>query len=305
MSITRSSDPTELDQTFRHQNSDYEYTIHWTALGPQAGQPLVFVHGTPWSSKSWKALALAFHSKYRVYLFDRPGFGQAPDRKSLSKQKARDRKTELDADLKGQAEAFAALFQSWNFADDKLPHVVAHDNAGLVTLRAHLQHGCKYASLCLIDVVAVGPFGTPFFKTVAEGLSTYQAIPQAMFRGFIRAYIEGATFKPLSKDIMDMLIEPYSEQGVQGKEGFIREMEQAHYRDADDVMSSYGELAIPVKIIWGKNDKWIPYDKGIKLGEMIGTKEVVLVEQAGHLIMYDQPERVATELAWWLSNQKQ
>lgn len=295
-----------LDQTFQHQNSDYEYTIYWTALGPQDGQPLIFVHGTPWSSKSWKALALAFSSRYRVYLFDRPGFGTAPERKSLSSQKAKDRKTELDADLKGQAEAFAALFKSWDFSEGKLPHVVAHDNAGLVTLRAHLQHGCKYASLCLIDVVAFSAFGTPFFKSVAEGLSTYQAIPEAMFKGFIRAYIGGATYKPLSDENMEMLMEPYLEKGVQGKDGFIREMEQAYYRDAEDVMDRYAEAgkAMGVKVIWGKNDGWIPYEKGVKLGEMIGTDNVVLFEEAGHLIMYDQPERLAIELAWWLDSQK-
>lgn len=304
MSPVQQNDPTALDQTFKHKSDEYEYTIPWTTLGPHDAQPLVFVHGTPWSSKSWKALALAFSTKYKVYLFDRPEFGQTPERRSLTTQKPKDRRTELDADLKGQAEAFAALFKSWNF--EKLPHVVAHDNAGLVTLRAHLQHGCKYASLCLIDVVAVGPFGTPFFKTVAQGLDTYQAIPQNMFKGFIRAYIEGATYKPLAEDVMEMLMEPYSEKGVQGQEGFIREMEQAHYRDAEDVMGRYAEVgnAMPVKVIWGKNDEWIPYEKGVKLGEMIGTKTVVLVEEAGHLIMYDQPERLAIELAWWLSSQQ-
>jgi pimeloyl-ACP methyl ester carboxylesterase len=37
------------------------------------------------------------------------------------------------------------------------PHVVAHDYGGAVSLRAHLVHGARYASLALVDVVALRP----------------------------------------------------------------------------------------------------------------------------------------------------
>jgi pimeloyl-ACP methyl ester carboxylesterase len=37
------------------------------------------------------------------------------------------------------------------------------------------------------------------------------------------------------------------------------------------------------------------------LAEALGAKEVVVVDGAGHLIMYDQPGRLGTELGMWLS----
>ena len=80
-------------------------------------------------------------------------------------------------------------------------------------------------------------------------------------------------------------------------------MVQIDQKDVEEVESRYGEVRkdIPVKVIWGIDDQWIPVDRAQKLGDMIGAKEVVLVEEASHLIMYNQPERVSIEIALWLS----
>ena len=58
---------------------------------------------------------------------------------------------------------FADLLAHWGL---ERPHVVAHDFGGAVSLRAHLLHGATFASLALIDVVALRPWGSPFFSLV-------------------------------------------------------------------------------------------------------------------------------------------
>ncbi|KAJ9232762.1 hypothetical protein DTO169E5_7322 [Paecilomyces variotii] len=293
-------EPIPLTEHFTHRSDAYEYSISWTSLGPDSGPPVVFVHGTPWSSIVWEAYAKALSLHYKVYLFDRPGFGLSPDRKRLAPT---DTKTDLDGSLTGQAEAFAALYRSWNFKPDQVPHIIAHDNAGLMTLRANILYGCQYASLCLIDVVAVGPFGCPFFRLVAENKSVFSSIPDTIFQGIVLGYIKDASFKPLPGNMIDRLLEPWTAGGSQGQEAFIRQLLQADQRYAEDVEGRYGEVgkAIPVKVIWGKEDRWIPSDYAVKLGKLIGAREVILVEEAGHLIMFDQPERLAMELGSWLT----
>lgn len=300
-------DPTKLDRTLTHQSETHSYKIPWTSLGSDDAPALILVHGTPWSSRVWAPYAKAFSSHFKVYLFDNPGYGEASARNLISAETDPDSSEtqKLDASLAAQAEAFSILFKSWNFPEDKPPHVIAHDNGGLITLRANLLHGCKYASLCLLDVVAVCPFGSPFFRLVAANEETFKAIPDSVFSGILRGYIEGASYKPLSTQIMDMLVTPWLPTGKQGKEGFIRQMVQADQKHAEEVDSRYGEVgaAMPVKIVWGTEDKWIPVDRAHKLASMIGTENVVLIEEAGHLVMFDQPERVAVELSWWLSQQ--
>lgn len=275
----------------------WEYTISYAIEGNLEGPPLVFIHGTPWSSRVWVPFARVLASSFKIYLFDNPGHGQFPGGVAVSPQDRKDG----DASLAGQAEAFACLLGKWNLSE--YPHVIAHNNGGLIALRASLNHGAEYASLCLVDVDAISPFGATFFKLVAANHDVFNAIPQTLMNGLIRAYIQGAAFKPLSPEVENMLLFPWASSGIQGKAGFLRQMRQADQQYAADVEPRYGEVGkkMPVKIIWGKEDVWVAVDRAKKLAHMIGTDQVVIVENAGHLIHYDQPSRLANELKLWLS----
>ena len=182
--------------------------------------------------------------------------------------------------------------------------MVAHDFGGVISLRANLLHGCEYASLCLVDVVAVRPFGSPFFRLVAANPDIFNEIPESVFAGMVHAYIREAAYKPLRAEVRDMLAAPWlGGGGTQGQRAFIRQMIQADQRHVEDVEARYGEVGkkMPVQIIWGKEDRWIPVDRASKLADMFGTSNTVVIGEAGHLIHYDQPERLGVELGMWLA----
>lgn len=292
-----------LDQTFTHKTDTHEFQIQWTRIGDTNSPPLIFIHGTPWSNVVWHDLASALSSRYSVYLYDHPGFGKSPRPRRLI-EAADQRKIDLDGSLRLRAEASAALIEHWNLHTS--PHVVAHDNAGLVSLRLLLEHEIKFSSLCLIDVVALGPFGLPFFKTVAENDATFKAIPAHLLGGFGKAYIENAVCKPLPKEIEDLLCAPWLEGGTQGPARFLDEMIQAHNRETGAIEDGYGRVGslVPTKIIWGKDDAWIPCSKAYDLQKALKAEEVVLIEEAGHLVHYDQPSKLALELGLWLEKHK-
>ena len=119
-----------------------------------------------------------------------------------------------------------------------------------------MQHGCVYKSLTLIDVVAVGPWGLPFFKLVAENEDVFKAIPAGMFDGIVRNYVRDAAYKPLRKEDEDMLAEPWvSGDGRPGQDRLVHVLKQASMRVSEDVEVDYhkvGESGLPVKIIWGE-----------------------------------------------------
>lgn len=302
-----------LDQNFQYSTSVYDYDIRWTSLGDAKSPPLVFVHGTPWSSRVWHLYAQSLAQYFRVYLFDNPGFGQSPlgkpnpDRKEtiISKEVA------LDADLAQQSEVFAALYTFWSKdwspreSSSSKAHVVAHDHGGLMSLRAHLLHGCEYRSLCLIDVVALGPFGQPLFKLVAENEGVFTALTGPVFEGVVEAYIRDAAYKELGRETMETLKEPWI-TSAEGRKGFVRQMVQANSRSTEDVEGMYHEVGkrMPVRVIWGKEDKWIPVETARRLKEKLNAKDVVMIEGAGHLVMYDQQAKLGVELGWWLGSMK-
>jgi pimeloyl-ACP methyl ester carboxylesterase len=244
---------------------------------------------------------------FHVYLFDNPGFGDSPLGRPLpGKEASISKAVALDADLAQQSEVFAALYQfwaqRWDARHSSKAHVVAHDHGGLMSLRAHILHGCEYASLCLIDVVAMGPFGQPLFKLVAENEAVFHALTPTVFEGIVESYIRDAAYKELSKETMEMLKRPWI-RSDEGRKGFVRQLVQANSRSTDKVEGRYPEVGkkMPVRIIWGRQDGWLPVDIAERLREKLNAREVVLIDGAGHLVMYDQQGKLGVELAWWLS----
>ncbi|CAN9116928.1 unnamed protein product [Alternaria alternata] len=300
------SDPTTLSKTFDFKSPTHSFNVRWTSLGSLTSPPLIFIHGTPWSSRVWIPFALALSHKYRVYLFDNPGFGDSPIEQLLPNVdfKPKNEVERLDSDLARQTSAFAAIFKHWQTTEGwkSKPHVVAHDHGGLMSLRAYLLHGCQYKSLCLMDVVAIGPFGQPLFKGVAENPGAIESLPDMSFEGILESYIRNAAYTKLDEKTMSMLKSPWLAEG--GKGGFVRQLCQAAHRSTEEVEGRYAEVGeiMSVKVIWGKQDNWIPVKDAHRLGEVLSAKEVVEVDGAGHLIMYDQPGQLGVELGMWLSS---
>lgn len=257
-------------------------TVAWDRFGD--GPPLVLLHGTPWSSALWRPIAEALSADFTVHLWDMPGYG------------ASSKRPEHDVDLGVQSELFAHLLQVWEL--DR-PHVVAHDFGGAVSLRARLLHGARYASLCLVDVVALSPWGSPFFTLVKEHADVFAQLPPAVHRGAVEAYVQGASHRGLRADDLAMLVDPWT--GDEGQAAFYRQIAQADERFTDEVEPAYGSLDEPVHVVWGQDDTWIPVDRAHRLQQAIGHASVTVIEDAGHLIQLDAPAELMAELVRWLA----
>lgn len=258
-------------------------TVAWSRMG--SGPPVVFCHGTPWSSVLWKPFADALSAEFTVYLWDMPGYGQSS------------KLGEHAIDLGTQGELFRDLLEHW---DLRSPHVVAHDYGGAVSLRAHLLHGVTYASLALVDVVALRPWGSDYFRLVAAHPGAFVAQPMAVHRGAVEAYIAGASHRGLTPAQLDALSTPWLTS--EGQAAFYRQIAAADQRFTDEIQDQYGHLDLPVKVIWGREDSWIPVDRAERLADMIPNAELEIVEEAGHLIQYDAPVHLATSLHRWLES---
>lgn len=257
-------------------------SVAWDRFG--SGPPVVFLHGTPWSSALWRPIAEALSAGFTVYLWDMPGYGQSSNDPSHP------------VDLGTQGRLFADLVSEWGLEE---PHVVAHDFGGAVALRARLLHGARYASLCLVDVVALSPWGSPFFTLVKQHADVFARLPPAVHRGAIEAYIRGASHRGLRADDLALLVEPWT--GEAGQAAFYRQIAEADERFTDDVEPLYGNVTEPVHVVWGTEDTWIPVDRATRLHQAIPHSSVAMIEGAGHLIQLDAPAALAAELTRWLT----
>ena len=161
------------------------------------------------------------------------------------------------------------------------PDVVAHDYGGAVALRAHLLHGATYRSLALVDVVALAPWGSDFFRLVAEHADVFAASAGRPARGAGPRVRRRRGPPPLRAEDVDRSWTPWL--GASGQAAFYRQIAQADQRYTDEVEPLYPTLDLPVQVVWGTEDTWIPVDRAHRLAELIPGARLDLVEGAGHL----------------------
>ncbi|HEX3311855.1 MAG TPA: alpha/beta hydrolase, partial [Streptosporangiaceae bacterium] len=137
------------------------------------------------------------------------------------------------------------LLQHWKL---RQPHLVVHDYGGAVALRAHLLHGARYRSLALVDVVALAPWGSEFFRLVAANTPVFAQIPSPLHEALLRAYITGAAHRPLAGEHLDMLAAPWL--GAEGQAAFYCQIAQASQRYTDEIEPLYPAIKVPVLIAW-------------------------------------------------------
>jgi pimeloyl-ACP methyl ester carboxylesterase len=263
----------ELTDTFSWQGR----RIAWARAG--SGPAVVFCHGTPFSSRVWAPYAEALTDRFTVHLWDLAGYGRS----------SMDPRHRVAADV--HAQAFTALLEHWGL--DR-PHVVAHDLGGLVSLRAHLVEGATYASLFLVDVVAIPPSGSPFFRFVQGHPDLLPQLPAYIHEAIVRAYVANATHRGLPGDQVDALVEPWL--AAEGQPAFYRQIADFDLGHLEDNERRLGELDLPVRILWGTEDTWIPLETGRRFAELVPGAVLTEVPQAGHLVQYDAPVALATAL---------
>jgi pimeloyl-ACP methyl ester carboxylesterase len=258
-------------------------TIAWDRFG--AGEPVVFLHGTPWSSALWQPIADACAAGFRVHLWDMPGYGHSS------------KDPDHPVDIGVQARLFAHLLETWELES---PHVIAHDIGGAIALRAALLHDAQYRSLCLVDVVALRPWGSPFFSLVHDNADVFAALPAAIHRGALEAYIRGAAHREIRADDLELLLTPWLDES--GQSAFYRQIAQADQAFTDEIEPRYPDLDIPTRIVWGSEDQWIPVDRAHRLHDLIPEATVSTIAGAGHLIQLDAPAALTGEILRWLSS---
>jgi pimeloyl-ACP methyl ester carboxylesterase len=247
--------------------------VRWHRQG--SGPAVVLCHGTPWSAQLWDGVADSLAHEWTVYRFDMIGYGRSEQRPGQ------------DVSLGSQGALFADLLEHWQL---ERPAVVAHDYGGAVALRAHLLHGRQFSSMTLIDVVALAPWGSAFFRLVGDHASVFEQLPPDLHRALVEQYVRGASHRGLSSEALGALIAPWI--GRKGQAAFYRQIAQADQRFTDDIEPRYATLEIPVHLIWGAEDRWIPPERAHRLHAMIAGSTLQLIEGAGHLVQFDAPDEL-------------
>ncbi|WP_282607699.1 alpha/beta fold hydrolase [Pelagibius sp. Alg239-R121] len=262
-----------LDNRFQFNGQ----SVAWGCIGQ--GDPLVMVHGFPWSSQAWRHIAPHLTDRRSVYYFDMIGCGQSEISEGQNVSAA------------VQNDLLATLLDHWSL---DCPEMVAHDFGGLAALRGHYVNGLRYRRLTLIDAVAVLPSGSPFFAHVREHEEAFAQLPAYAHDALFRAYIQRAAHKNLREEAIEIYAQAY--QGEIGQPAFYRQIAQSDTRYIEELQDQYGPMDCNVDIVWGEQDSFIPLNQGEQLAAVLGANSLTRVGNAGHILQEDAPEAIVAAL---------
>jgi pimeloyl-ACP methyl ester carboxylesterase len=196
-----------------------------------------------------------------------------------------------DVSIAAQAQVLTELLNQWGLEH---PAVAAHDIGGAIVLRSHILHGQLFNRIALLDVVALAPWGTPFAHLVRQHADVFAQLPAFIYQGMLTAYIRSAAHQPLDDATLRALTQPWL--GDEEQAAFFRQIAQFDQRYTDELEPHYAAVDVPVRILWGAHDTWIPLERGQRLQQMLPQATLHVIADVGHLLLVEAPETVGQEL---------
>lgn len=257
--------------------------VHYVERGD--GRPIMMIHGLGGQLHHMlRPLMEEFGEGYRLIAMDRPGSGYStrPDGK---------------ADLASQARFVSRFMETLGLERGLL---VGHSLGGAIALRTALDHPQKVAGLALIAPLT-GELGEvpPEFGLLAIRspllrwlVSRTVAVPASIRHG--QATLE-FVFGP-QRPPADYAVEGGAMVGLRPSH-FVATSEDlmAVHGDKTDRVARYGEIKVPVGIIYGDADRVLNVDRhGRAMVGKIADLELEILEGVGHMVQYaDTPRTVA------------
>jgi haloalkane dehalogenase len=247
------------------------------------GPTALLLHGYPNSSYLWRdVLPAVAGAGFRAVAPDFPGYGDSP----------------LDGHS-GTWEEHVEALDGFVREHDLAPVVlVVHDWGGLIGLRWACEHPGDVGALVLMS--------TGFF---ADG--RWHGMARAMRAGQVDEIIGKMTREGFA-GLMEQAAPHATPEAIDEYwKGFDtpekRRAGLALYRSGDfeKLVPYEGKLAalgVPTLLLWGAGDDYAPVGGAHRFKQEIPHAELVVLDDAGHFVMEDAPERVAAAVEGFLAD---
>ncbi|MFB4304594.1 alpha/beta fold hydrolase [Actinomadura sp. GTD37] len=251
--------------------------VRWAVMG--SGDPIVLVHGTPYSSYLWRDIAPGLALTRTVFVFDHLGFGRS------------DRREGQDLSLAAHARNFSRLLDHWELPR---PSVVAHDIGGAVALRALLLEGADFRDLTLFDAVSGGRWERGLFQLILQQADVLRQLPGYAHEALVASHLRHATHAGFRPGVLDAYLAPWL--GAEGQAAFYRQYSQIREADTAEYEHLLDGITLPVRLAWGREDRILPPPYAEWLHGKIPHAELHWIEGAGHLLQEDAPAQLMAHL---------
>ena len=247
-----------------------EQAVFIQDTGPREAPTIVLLHGFGASLQTWDAWAAELEKQWRVVRIDLPAFGLTGPA--------------VNQDYSDEADV-ARLLALFDQLDLQQTIVGGHSMGGRIAWNFASAHPERVSHLLLVS-----PDGFPDPRSTSEqtykvspwlGLMKYSLPAWALKMGVAPAYGDD---KLLTADTMRRYQDMMRAPGVRA--ALIERMRQTRNSDPVPRLQS---LKMPVLLVWGDKDAFIPITNAQDYLKAIPQATLVAIPQAGHVVHEEAP----------------
>lgn len=265
--------------------------IHYRAAGE--GEPaFVLLHGFASSLYTWDEVFGHFAAMGRTFAYDRPPFGLSE--RLVKGDWSGPNPYAPDASI----EQLAALMDEQGL--DKAV-LVGNSAGGTVALRMAVAHPERVEGLILVSPAVYSGGGAPTFVRPLLGTPQMERLGPLVSRSFLslgdsleqQAYHDPATItdEQRAKSRLGLQVENWDK----ALWAFTQASEES------DLVSRLGEIAVPVLVVTGDDDRIVPTEQSIRLAGALPDAELQVIEACGHVAQEECEAQFLAAVDAWLA----
>ncbi len=253
--------------------------LHYQEKGE--GLPLVLLHGFGSSTFTWKDVLDPLATRFRVIALDLMGFGFSD-------------KPRADYSVKRQAELAMKLLDQLGVGK---ANICGNSMGGSIAIFAAATFPDRVSSLILIDAAAYSDLDKNRLTPNPQLLIPVWGEVLAAFAFLDRRYIEWGLRKSfydpafVTEERLNAYHRPFKSRN--GQRAALATARSADLKPIEDRIHL---LKVPVLILWGAEDEFIPLQMGTRLHRDVPGSKWVVFSRCGHLPQEEMPERVVEEI---------
>lgn len=245
--------------------------IHYRDEGE--GEPVVLVHGAFSSLHTYDVWADHLRDHFRVIRLDMPGF-------ALTGPNAANRYS-----MEGQVEYLIRFLDALGIADC---HIAGSSLGGWVSWEAAARYPERFNRMILIGAAGFITRDTmPLPFKMMQAPFAGRVVKFALKRSLMEVFMRQVFHDP-SRITSEMLDRYYHLNARPGNpEAFYRIVNSPFIDNTQHLR----RIKMPVLLMWGEHDKWVPLEHAGRFAEILPNTETLVYPHAGHIPM----EEIADE----------
>jgi pimeloyl-ACP methyl ester carboxylesterase len=258
------------------------YRLRYDRAG--TGPSVVLIHGIPTHGYLWRHVAaLLVASGREVITIDMLGYGGS------------DKPGNADLGIAAQARRISIALETIGWSGGA---VVGHDIGGGVAQLLAVDDRVRIRRLVLVDAIAYDSFpeaGIARLKDPAwDGIlgAPDFDLSKGLTKGFARGMVHTDRVTP---ELIAAYERPF--HGAEGRLAYLRAARALRTEELSSRMTEVENLPTPTLIVWGAEDAFQPLAYGERLTAAMPHARLEVIDDAGHFLPEDQPQRLAELIA--------